>query len=374
MIELVILILGIIYVLIVLTVTLGMYRLPKSTYKSDEELPTVAVVVSAKNEEDDLPKCIAKLEKLDYPKDKLQIVLVNDDSDDSTGEIIRAAADRNPHFKALDTSNAPDNGLKAKARGIAWGIENSESEWIFITDADGEVPELWLRHSLSLVDDTIGMTGGMLSVNPVSTLAVLERVSWAYTLPFAFGMAGWGSSFICVGPNMGLRRSIYEDCGGLENSDFEIAEDLALFRMVENSEYTSLSYMSPETTVHLNPVPSLRHLLSQQRRWLRGGFEGGWQYWIGLVLGFGFHNILSFFMIFGWFFSVEATAITVSMKLSIDFIQLVSTRHLIKEGNFIRYYPVFALYVMITLLWLPVSLLFHSKIKWQGEGYEIKYD
>ena len=79
-------------------------------------------------------------------------------------------------------------------------------------------------------------------------------------------------------------------------------------------------------------------------------------------------------MIFGWFFSVEATAITVGMKLSIDFIQLVSTRHLIKEGNFIRYYPVFALYVMITLLWLPVSLLFHSKIKWQGEGYEIKYD
>ena len=374
MIDLIIIGFGVVYALIVISVALGMFRLPKSSYLEDDKLPAVSVVIAAKNEETDLPKCIAALEKLEYPKEKLEVVLVDDDSSDATGEIIRQASARNPHFKALNTKDYAGTKLKAKARGISWGIENSTGEWIFISDADGEVPPLWLRHMLSRANDSIGMIGGMLSVKPVSVLAVIERVSWAYTLPFAFGMAGWGSSFICVGPNMAMRRSIYEACGGLENAEFDVAEDLALFRMVEDSEYTTLSYISPETTISLNPVPSLKHLWSQQRRWLRGGFEGGWEYGAGLTFVFGYHTILSFFLLTGWFYALEATALITLLKLGADFFMLWSEKKLLKKTHYLRFFGIQSLYVFATMLWLPLSLLFSSNIRWRGEGYEIKYD
>lgn len=374
MLDIIIISFGTIYSLIVIIVSIGMYRLPKSTYLQDESCPSVSVIVSAKNEEIDIPKCISSLEKLDFPTEKLEIILVDDMSTDSTGSIITSAAQSNAHFLSLHTSEAPKNNLKAKARGISWGIKHATNEWIFITDADGEVPTGWLRHMLSLVDEKTGMIGGMLDVKPSSFLAILERISWAYTLPFAFGMAGWGSSFICVGPNMGIRRSIYEKEGGLENANFDVAEDLALFRMVEQSEYNSLSYVSPETTVELNPVSSLKHLWSQQRRWLMGGFEGGWQYGVGLTLAFGYHSILSYFLLTGWVYAFEATLAITLMKLSSDFLMLASKKFLLKKTHYLRYFPIQSLYVFVTMLWLPLSLLFNSKIKWRGDGYEVTYD
>ncbi len=373
MLDFIILSFGVIYSLIVIFITLGMYRLPKSFSVDDEDLPTVSVVVSARNEEGDIQKCIESLKKLDFPKNKLQVILVDDKSTDETSSIIENAAIENEHFIALNTKDADENGLTAKARGIAWGIENSKNEWIFITDADAEVTPDWLRHMLCRVDEKTGIIGGMLSVKPVSFLAIIEQMSWAYALPVAFGLAGWGRSFVCVGPNMGIRRSIYENFGGLQNEPFQIAEDLALFRIVEKSGYTSLSYLTPNTSIHLNQVPSFRHLLSQQRRWLRGGFESQWSFKIWLALGFGYHFAISTLLLVGLFLATEATLIVLTIKFFSDLFMLVTQKILLKKSKILRYFPVQFIYILLIMIWLPASVLINPKISWKGDGYEIDY-
>ncbi len=374
MLDFIILSFGVIYSLIVIFITLGMYRLPKSFSVDDEDLPTVSVIVSARNEEGDILKCIESLKKLDFPINKLEIVLVDDQSTDGTSSIIENAAIENEHFIALNTKDAGENGLRAKARGIAWGIENSNNEWIFITDADAEVTSDWLRHMLCRVDEKTGIIGGMLSVKPVSFLAIIEQMSWAYALPVAFGLAGWGRSFVCVGPNMGIRRSIYENFGGLQNEPFQIAEDLALFRIVEKSGYTSLSYLTPNTSIHLNQVPSFRHLLSQQRRWLRGGFESQWSFKIWLALGFGYHFAISTLLLVGLFLALEATLIVLTIKFFSDLFMLVTQKILLKKSKILRYFPVQFTYILLIMIWLPASVLINPKISWKGDGYEIDYE
>lgn len=363
-----------IYSIIVLSISVGLYRLPTSFKLDDtESSPTVAVVVSAKNEEQDIRACLESLESLTYDKTKLEIIVIDDQSNDGTLSLIQETAQRNSHFKVLSTKDAPANKLKAKAKGIAWGIENTDAEWIFITDADGSVHKNWIEHMLSEADETTGMIGGMVIVKDKSFLAILERMSWAYTLPFAFGMAGFGGEFICVGPNMALRKSIYDEAGGLENSDFKVAEDLALFRMVEKSAFGVKSYVSKETKVDLEPVPSLKHLTSQQRRWLKGGFEGSWKYWIGLVLAFGLHNLLSLLIIIGLFLSFKTTLIALIIKSSVDFIMLLCEKNLLTEKKMLRYFPLMEIYVLVTFLWLPISLLINSTIHWKGDNYTITY-
>lgn len=371
--DLTILIFTFIYTCLILFICFGLFRLPKSKGKLVENYPTVAVIVSAKNEERDIVGCIQSLENLTYPKDALEVILVDDASTDKTTQLIKEAAARNEHFTALSTLDAPKTHLRAKARGVAWGMKNTDAEWVFITDADGSVQPSWIEHMLTGVDDSIGMIGGMVAVKDRSLLAIFERMSWAFTLPFAFGMAGYGGEFICVGPNMALRKKIYDEYGGLEASEFNVAEDLALFRMVEESEYGVKSHVSKETKVDLEPVPSLKHLLSQQRRWLKGGFEGSWKYWIGLVLAFGFHNVLSILFVTGLFISVKVTLAALLIKAGVDLLLLISEKILLKEERLLRYFPIMEINVIVTLLWLPISLLINSTIHWMGDDYVITY-
>ena len=54
----------------------------------ENDLPDVSVIVAARNEEENILRCLKSLDKLEYPEDKLQIILVDDRSNDNTGNII----------------------------------------------------------------------------------------------------------------------------------------------------------------------------------------------------------------------------------------------------------------------------------------------
>ena len=83
------------YFVVLRFLNIGVRRIPKSVRRPDEQCMPISVIVSARNEERDLPKCIASLLSLDYPRGFLQIILVNDLSTDATGAIIDAAAAAN---------------------------------------------------------------------------------------------------------------------------------------------------------------------------------------------------------------------------------------------------------------------------------------
>ncbi|MEX0691735.1 MAG: glycosyltransferase [Gemmatimonadales bacterium] len=361
------------YALIVCVVAIGLLRLPRSRAVPDDEAPRVSVLVACRNEEVDLPRCLAALAQLDYPADHLELILVDDQSTDRTDALLEAFARSRPHVRVLSTGDAPDTGLRAKARGIAWAAHHATGDWLFITDADGAVPPGWVRHMLSGVNDRIGIIGGMMVGVGGTWPGLVERVSWGYTLPFAFGMAGWGVAFIAVGPNMAVRRSIYVAAGGLERAPFTIAEDLALFRMVESAGYRALGQASPETTVRLTPVPSFRHLLSQQRRWLRGGFEGDWRYWVGLVGAFGFHFLFSVGLVVGLVVSLPSVAVAWGLKFAADALLIGVEARRTGEPRLILLVPVAVAYTAIAFFWIPLSFLLTRTVEWQGEGYRLSY-
>lgn len=352
----------------------GMWRLRRSDRLADRDAVPVTVLVSARNEEADLPRCIDSLLALEYPADKLQIILVDDWSDDATGRLIDEAAAAHPHVMSIHSRDQPETHLKAKARGIANGFRHATGDWVFITDADAAVHPGWIRYSLGQVDDRTGMIGGSLVVDGESFMARLERVCWAFVQMFNIGMAGWGVPFACVGPNMVIRRSIYVAAGGLEQADFKVAEDLALMGMVVKAGYRIRSYMDEETTAHIRPVPTLGHLLSQQRRWFRGGIDNGAEYAVILFGSFwwGFGTVT--YVALGWLVHAPSWLVFMAMKVLTDaaFLSLQQDRMRLKTHA--RYFWLLELYHPVVFTWLPASFLFTRKIRWMGDGYEIRYD
>ncbi len=361
------------YFPVIVALLFGLRRLPSSVRLADDACVPVTVLVSARNEERDLPRCIASLFALDYPAGKLQVVLVDDQSSDATGAIVDAAAAGHGHLVALHTSALPSNGLEAKARGIAHGFTRATGDWVLITDADAAVHPLWIRHMLGRVTPHTGMTGGTVVVDADGMIGTLERISWGYTQLFSLGMAGWGLPFVCLGPNMAIRRSVYEEAGGLERADFRVAEDLALFTMVARRKMEVQCYADAETTAQLRPVPSARHLISQQRRWLGGGGAQGWLYLIPLAAAFGWGFGLAAYTLGGWLLDWRWWLAFVAAKSAVDAVVLFVQQRRLSLPHHVRYLWVLELYTAFIFFVLPPSFLFSRKIRWMGDGYAITY-
>lgn len=362
------------YFLVMRFLNIGVRRLPKSVRCPDDRCMPISIVVSARNEQHDLPRCIDSLLALDYPRELLQIILVNDLSTDNTGAIIDAAAQANPHVIALHTAALPSNELEAKARGIAHGFDAATGEWVLITDADGEVTPDWARHLLGYVDANTGMAGGALLVRAQGLLGTVERMAWGFLQTFNSGLAGWGAPIVCVGPNMAIRRSVYQEAGGLQRAqNFRVAEDLALFRMVVARKMAVHVYMDRATTVTLAPVPSWSHLLSQHRRWLGGGVEQSRWYKIPLLIAlwWGFGVVL--YMLAGWLLDWRVWTVFLALKFTHDFLMLRLQQRRLETPHHTRYLAVLELYQLVIIAIMPPIFLFSQRIEWKGDGYSVRY-
>jgi cellulose synthase/poly-beta-1,6-N-acetylglucosamine synthase-like glycosyltransferase len=352
---------------------LGLRRLARSTRLADANVVPVTVLVSARNEERDMPRCIASLIALDYPADKLQIILVDDQSNDATGAIVDAAASKSGNVLAMHTAALAPNGLEAKARGIAHGFTRATGDWVFITDADAAVHPLWIRHMLGRATARTGMIGGTVVVDADGIIGTIERISWGYTQQFSLAFAGFGMPFVCVGPNMVIRRSVYEEAGGLEHAQFRVAEDLALFTMVAQRKMEIQCYADEQTTAMLRPVPSARHLISQQRRWLGGGTAQGLVYLLPLLAAFWWGFGIATFTLAGWLLSWRWWLAFVGAKTLMDAIALTVQQRRLALPHHVRYLWALELYTAFIFFVLPPSFLFSRKIRWMGDGYAVTY-
>lgn len=341
--------------------------------KYPEVWPTVSVLISAKNEEEAISECIESLLKLEYPQEKLDIWIVDDQSTDKTAQIIKSYQVGNPHIKMLSTETY-DTHLKAKARGISLAAKHAKGEWFFITDADSVVQPLWIKEMLRGIDHTTGTIAGMMTVEEHNLVSILEKSIWNYTLPFAAGAAGYGAEFISVGPNTAMRSKIYHEAGGLEKADFKVAEDLALFNMVLKSEFKPIAHSNHETMVTMKPVSDFRQLLSQQRRWIKGPFEREWYYPAGILIVFGFSFLYHIAITVALFFAPIAALIALLSRFVAELCIIFIEKLILKQKRVLRYYPMLFIYLYFVFIFLPLSFMVTRRISWQGDGYKIEYN
>jgi cellulose synthase/poly-beta-1,6-N-acetylglucosamine synthase-like glycosyltransferase len=370
--EILMLVVGGIMILVLVPLLIGLLRVPFSSPQLDDTLlPTVTVLVSARNEEKDLPRCIDALLNLDYPAGKLDIILVDDRSTDQTSEIIRRIAAKHPHVRALHTVDF-DVTLVGKARGLAVGMRHATGEWVAMTDADAQPNPKWLRHLLNNVPDNVGMVGGSLIVEPVGLVGKIERCVFTYVQMFNVGLHGLGGYISCIGSNLVMRRSIYENAGGFENVPDGPQDDLILHNMTVQAGWKVIQFMDQPTSVRLMPVPGYAYLVSQQRRWLGGGYniEG---YLLPLLALFWYGFLLGFFLLFGWIFSMKVWLLLFCFRTVLELTNMGIQRWRFKESAMFRHYWSFMFYGAMIKMILPVSLLIDSKIRWRGKGYVITY-
>ena len=131
-----------VYLVVSIVIAFGIKR--TQPYKIDSEFPNVSIIVCARNEENNIRRCLDSLRRLDYPREKCEIILVDDESQDNTLKIMNEYAERDGTFRVLSSENEPHD-LIAKQRPLNLGIRESKGEIILITDADIAVKPGWIK-------------------------------------------------------------------------------------------------------------------------------------------------------------------------------------------------------------------------------------
>lgn len=170
-----------------------------------EEVPPVSVVIAAFNEESCLPDRIRNLQELDYPSEKLEVILVSDGSTDGTNEILRSL--RDSRFRPVFL---PARGGKASALNA--GVAASRGEVLVLSDAstmmDRDVVRILARH---FADPDVGVACGSLRFVSSTESAQTEGVYWRYESILRLMEARLGSTLTASGAIYAVRRECYED-------------------------------------------------------------------------------------------------------------------------------------------------------------------
>ena len=131
--------------------------------------PAVSVIIPAYNEEDTIGECLTSLKNLDYPSEKLEIIIINDGSNDDTKNVF-TAFNQKLHFVLLET----DGVGPSKARNM--GLDYASGEYAAFIDADCAVDKDWLNELLKgfISEDVAGVGGSQIS--PVDATEFEKKV------------------------------------------------------------------------------------------------------------------------------------------------------------------------------------------------------
>lgn len=233
------------------------------------ELPDVSILIPAHNEEMVIRDTIESMVKLKYPKEKLEIIVINDNSSDDTGAIVDSFAEKYSFVKPLHTK--PPQGGKGKSGALNQGFKKSTGSVIIVYDADN-TPEPEAVYNLVLGlnnDEEAGAVVGKFRVlNAGQNL--LTRFINIETLTFQWlaqaGRWSWFKMSTIPGTNFAIRRSILKELGGWDEK--ALSEDTELSFRVYNLGYHIRFF--PEAVTWEQEPESLKVWWKQRTRWARG--------------------------------------------------------------------------------------------------------
>ncbi len=261
--------------------------------------PAVSVVIPAYNEEETIAATINSALSLDYPREKLDIIVVDDGSKDRTLEEARAFEKDG----VLVLSKA--NGGKGAA--LNFGIARAKGELIATMDADSMLTPGTLREMVPLFEDgdVMAVTPAV-KVKPGNKLIVeLQRIEYLMILFSRKLLSFIDSVPVTPGPFSLFRAEAFKKVGPFD--EHNLVEDQEICLRLQAANYKVRSSMT--AMVYTSVPESMKDLMRQRVRWQRGGLRNYWKYRFLIRPEYGdfgmffvplnYISIIAFFVILG---------------------------------------------------------------------------
>lgn len=257
------------------------------TYNSNlqQTFPAVTILIPARNEFLNLPFCLSSLEKLSYPKEKLQFIMGDDQSGDGTLDLLNSWMSNKPHGKVISILPQPLSAPKVngKANALSQMAKEATGEYFLFTDADCKVPEGWVEEMLAGCDTETAIVTGITTVSPNSFFSRMQRIDWLLTLGMVKVLDDFGIAITSMGNNMLISREAYEKVGGFAGIGYSLTEDLEIAKKIKERGYKGVHQVSPKNLIRTSAISGWSNLLQQRKRWMSGAMSLPF-YWKILLL------------------------------------------------------------------------------------------
>lgn len=228
-----------------------------------DEWPEITITVPAYNEENTIVQTVESLLSVDYPEDKLNIIVVNDGSKDKTRE-------KAEKFEKYDNFTLINQENQGKGAALNKGLENTETEFFGCVDADSYVAEDAIKNIVSELDENAGGIASAMKV--YSPQNFWQRLQWVEYLVGIFLrnlMEKIHAIHVTPGALGVYRRELIEDLGGFDEETLVEDQEIC-FRLQRNGWDVS---HSRKGDVHTVAPKNFREFYGQRLRWYKGAIE-----------------------------------------------------------------------------------------------------
>ncbi|GAB4334965.1 MAG: glycosyltransferase [Calditrichia bacterium] len=262
--------LGIVYFGIMIYFWIGLLRL-KTSRAAKCHYPLVTVLVPARNEALNIIATLQALDTQTYPKEALQIIVIDDQSTDNTPQVVADFIKNKPHFQ-LVCHHPPQNRPTFKKHALKHGMQFAKGEIFLTLDADTICQRDWIKQMVCEFEPDTGMVAGLVTFLPDLEKSWFQKIQ---TLEFAglvfcgVGSLGNGRPIMCNGANLAYRKEAFESVGGYDKHLHLLSGDDDL--LMQDIHYTTdwkVKYCLSEPAINFTrPAETIQGFLNQRARW-----------------------------------------------------------------------------------------------------------
>ncbi|MBS4028872.1 MAG: glycosyltransferase [Ignavibacteriales bacterium] len=329
-------------------------------------LPFVTVVVAARNEEKNILPCIESLSRLEYPHDKIEIIIVDDRSTDTTSGIVSTFIASLSHFKLLRITQEGKQ-THGKANALAVALDEARGEIFMFTDADCTVSPLWVKTTAEQFQNDVGIVGSYTLLTARNTFEGIQSLDWLMHFTVSAAMAGHQLPITVIGNNFSISKKAYNAVGGFRGIPFSVTEDYALVQAVlKTKKYNVRFLVSDETLIRSYPCATWKEIYRQKQRWGVGALDMVSEGII--VIGIGYVAHLLF--LFGFFFSSLPFLLSLfGIKFLADIFLLRKPLSEFRGRTLLKHFLAFEVYYYVYGLIFPLIVLFTKKVTWKERKF-----
>lgn len=228
-----------------------------------KKFPFVSICIPAYNEEKNIAETLNSVLKLDYPKDKIEIIIVNDGSTDNTAKIVKQVIKNNKdeNIKLLTQKN------KGKAAAMNYGLKTAKGDFFVSLDADSTVSEDALKTILPHFETDMSAVLPLITVQKKKT--IMQKLQYCeYLINFFYKrlMSNLDCIHVTPGPFSVYRKEVIKKLGGFDENN--LVEDLEMALRLQKRNYKIKQILM--THIETKAPENFAGFYKQRNRWYKG--------------------------------------------------------------------------------------------------------
>jgi cellulose synthase/poly-beta-1,6-N-acetylglucosamine synthase-like glycosyltransferase len=259
-----------VYVVFIIQVIRTWSGIPIARVDQPRHIPGISIVIALRNEEKNIERLIKSLKALTYPKDKLEVIMVDDASNDRTPELLHHYTDQDQCFKWSTLKEVADFNGSYKKRALTYGISQAKYEIIVTTDADCQFHTDWTTILANNIQEHhLVMATGPVLYQSTGWIEALLNIELASLVAIGAASLEKGYPNMCNGANLAFTKKGFYQVNGYKGYEQIVSGDdeFLLYKIHRRHPGRVRFIKHPNVVVKTAAPASWREFFNQRKRW-----------------------------------------------------------------------------------------------------------